>query len=410
MKVIRNQIPEAGNEMRLSLSFLVFGFCLLGIAATPAPSPTQPLTAAQQRGKAIYIHGESTAGRAVTAVLGDEGDGVPATIVPCANCHGEDGRGKPEGSVRPPDITPESLSRSGQTNGRTRSAYTRPLLKRAITMGFDSGRNELNAAMPRYRMAMQDAEDLLAYLEMVGHEPQPGVSSDVIRIKLAGDTGELHGAEIYGRRLEFVREGEALFTIDASDDPAASVAAAERDHIPTVIVHAPAGINPYTFVLTAGDDEQRAALHNFARGQDAVMIEGDCMASLARTAALTAPQPPPLVLMTAAVAKTCTLAGIPVALDRKIIVAAPLPPTPDATQGAAAVAVAITTNLLAQLGRDVTRAALVNALEHVHHVETRVLPPITWEANRHGTHAAWLMTVDLKAQRLLAEPGWVEGE
>ena len=287
--------------------------------------PTLRLTAAQERGKTIYVRGESIGGRPITAVLGDEETGVPAAIVPCANCHGEDGRGKPEGSVLPPDITPESLARVTQVNGRTRPRYTRPLLKRAITMGFDSGRNELNAAMPRYRMVMQDAEDLLLYLEIVGHEPQPGVSSDAIRIKLVGETGELRGAEVYGRRLELVREGEAFFTIDTSDDPGASVAAAERDHIPTIVVHAPVSTNPYTFVLTAGADEQRAALRAFARGQESVMIDDDCMAGLARSAAL---PHPPLVLMTAAVAKTCDLATIPAALDRRIVVAAPLPPRP----------------------------------------------------------------------------------
>ncbi len=409
---MRNQKPETRNQKQSSFVLAVFFWFLVSgfwfkAGADVDPLAAPPLTAAQTRGKAIYIRGESTTGRPITAVLGDDETGVPAAIVPCANCHGEDGRGKPEGGVRPPDITPESLARATQVNGRTRPLYTRPLLKRAITMGFDSGRHELNAAMPRYRMALQDAEDLLAYLEIAGHEPQPGVSNDALRIKLAGDTGELRGAEIYGRRLEFVREEEALFTIDGSDDPGASVAAAERDHIPTIVVRAPVSTNPYTFVLTAGDDAQRAALRAFALGQNSVMIEGDCMANLARAAAL---PHPPLVLMTAAVAKTCDLATIPAALDRRIIVAAPLPPTPDATRGAAAAGLAIATNLLAQLGRDVTRTAFVDALEHVHRVDTRLLAPITWEANRHGTRAAWLMTVDVKAQRLLAEPGWVEGE
>jgi len=409
-----NQKPETRNYDG-PFWFLVSGFWFNASADVDSPA-AHPLTAAQLRGKAIYLRGESTTGHPVTAVLSEEGDAVPAAVVPCANCHGEDGRGKPEGGVRPPDITPESRARATEVNSRKRPAYSRPLLKRAITMGFDSGRSVLNIAMPRYQLVMQDAEDLLAYLEIVGHEPQPGVSGDAIRIKLAGDPGPLHAGEIYGRKVELVHDGEAFLTIDASDDSRASVTAAEHDHIPTLVVSAPAGTNPYTFALTAGDDEQRAALRAFAHRQEPVqeslmqeslMIDSDCMAALGRAAAL---PHPPLVLMTAAVAKTCDLATIPIALDRRIIVAAPLPPTPDATRNATAAAVAIATNLLSQLGRDVTRATFTTALEHVYKLDTSSLPPITWDANHHGTRTAWLMTVDVKAQRLLAEPGWVAGE
>jgi hypothetical protein len=341
------------------------------------------LTSAQERGKAIYLTGESKSGRAVTAILGDDTAGIPAAIVPCANCHGEDGRGKPEGGVRPAEITPEVLARPATINGRTRPPYTRPLLKRAITMGFDSGRHELNAAMPRYRMAMQDAEDLLAYLDILGHEPQPGVTDEAIRIRVTGDTGTLPSATIYGRKLEVVREGEAFLAIDASADPSASVAAAERDGIPTIVVQSAATITGrWAFCLTASEDDQRAALRKYA---------------------------PDAVVLTASEAKTRDLASLPA--GRRVIVAAPLPPIPEATRNAAAAAMAIVTKLLSQLGRDVTRGALAEALQHVYRIETKVLPPITWDANRHhGTRAAWLMTLDRQSQRLLAEPGWVEGE
>ncbi len=365
-------------------------------------------SAQQERGKAIYLRGESPSHHPITAMLGRDGVAVPAAIVPCLNCHGEDGRGKPEAGVRPADITPDSLARAATLNGRTRPAYTRPLLKRAITMGFDSGRHRLGDAMPRYRLSMQDADDLLAYLERLGREPQPGVTDDALRIEVVGDVGAPPGAEIYGRRLQFVREGEAFFTIDASEDPSAGVAAAERDRRPTIVARAPAPITSrFVFSLTASDDDQRLALRTYARGRERVLVDGDCAAALAGAAART---PAPLVLMTAATARTCDLAAIPPALDRRVIVAAPLPPSIEATRQAVAAAVAITTKLLAQLGRDATRAALVDALEHVYRVDTRFFPPLTWEANRHhGTTAAWLMTVDVQSQRLLAQPGWVEG-
>jgi mono/diheme cytochrome c family protein len=360
------------------------------------------------RGKAIYLRGESPANRPITAVLGSDSDTVPAAIVPCVNCHGDDGRGKPEGGIRPADITPEALGRTATINGRLRPAYTRPLLKRAITMGFDSGRQELNAAMPRYRMSIEDADDLLAYLEKVGHEPQPGVTNDTLRIRVVGDAGPLPGAQIYGRSVRFVREGEAFLTIDASDDPSASLAAAERERVPTIVVRPSMPITGrFVFSLTASDDDQLAALRTYARGQDSIVVAGDCTATLARAATL---PHPPLVLMTATSAKSCDIAAIPAALDHRVIVAAPLPPTAEATHDAVTVALTIATRLLAQLGRDATRSQLIDALEHVYRVDTHLLPPITWEPNRHnGTKAAWLMTVDVPLQRLLAKPGWVDG-
>jgi mono/diheme cytochrome c family protein len=362
----------------------------------------------QERGKAIYLRGQSPSNRPITAILGSDPEAVPAAIVPCVSCHGEDGRGKPEGGVVPADITPESLARATTLGGRTRPPYTGPLLKRAITMGFDSGRHELNAAMPRYRMSIEDADDLIAYLALVGHESQPGVTDDALRIRIVGQAGPPPSMEIYGRKVQFVRDGEALLTIDASDDPGVSLAAAEHERIPTIVVHAPGPITSrFAFSLTAGDDDQRLALRTYARGLESILVEGDCNAALARAAAL---PHPPLVLMTASTARTCDITAIPPALDRRVIVAAPLPPSPEASERAASAAGAVATNLLAQLGRNPTRSALVDALEHVYRVDTHFLPAITWEPNRHtGTRTAWLMTVDVKSQRLLGQPGWVEG-
>ena len=362
------------------------------------------LTPPQERGKAIFFHGESSAGRAITAVVGTDSDAVPAAILPCANCHGEDGHGRPEGGLRPADITSESLSRVAALNGRTRPPYTRALLKRAITMGFDSGRHELNTAMPRYSMTQEDANDLLAYLELLGHEPQPGVSDDSIRIRIVGDVGSLKGTRVYGRQIELVRDGDAFLVIDATQDGTASVEAAEHDRIPTIVLRAPAALSSrYAFSLTAGEEDQLEALRAYGRrrGAEPVVVT-DC-AALPRTAAL--------LLMTAKTASKCELGAFPASFDRRVIVAAPLPPSERAMRAAAAAALAITTELLARLGRDVTRTALVDALEHVYRADSHELPPLTWSPNRHtATRAAWLMTLDLGSQRLIGEPGWVSPE
>jgi len=61
-----------------------------------------PLTPAQQRGKRLYLAGESAAGRKVVALIGADNAEVAASVVPCASCHGRAGRGKAEGGIRPP--------------------------------------------------------------------------------------------------------------------------------------------------------------------------------------------------------------------------------------------------------------------------------------------------------------------
>lgn len=272
--------------MKRGLGFAVFALLAPFVLSEAGEKYALALTPQQSRGKVIYLRGESPAGRPVSAVLGAESDAVPGAIVPCANCHGEDGNGKPEGGVRPAGITPELLARSLTLNGRTRRSYTHDLLKRAVTMGFDSSSNELNAAMPRYRMAMQDADDLLAYLAVLGHEPQPGVTGDALRIRIIGDAGALRGTSVYGRQIEFVRDGEAFLTVDASGDAANSIAASERERIPTIVLDSQSAIlSHYAFSLTAGPTTR------LPRSRDS---PGPRMPSSSRTIAMPRlPAPPP---------------------------------------------------------------------------------------------------------------------
>jgi hypothetical protein len=55
------------------------------------------LTESERRGKAIYLRGDSTSGRKITAMLGDLD--VPASTMTCGGCHGLRGEGKTEGGV-----------------------------------------------------------------------------------------------------------------------------------------------------------------------------------------------------------------------------------------------------------------------------------------------------------------------
>ncbi|MDB5901553.1 MAG: c-type cytochrome [Betaproteobacteria bacterium] len=382
----------------------------LAALALFAPAWAQGLTPVQERGREIYLTGQSAAGREIGAVISAGSDPVPATLLPCAKCHGDDGRGRPEGGVRPADITPAALGRDAWVGARSRPAYTRPLLERAFRMGYDAGRNELDRTMPRFRMTPDDANDLLAYLEILGSDAPRGVSDDAVRINVVGAPGLVATtASIYGRRIELRhgRGADALLTIDATPDGDATLDAAGRDSIPALAVHSARAVpGRYAFVMTATNEDQVAALLSYARGKayKPVMLTSGCrgIGNISRDA---------LVLMTSQAAANCDPASIPRSLDRRVIVAAPSPPGPEGASTAAQAALSIVANVLAQLGRDLSSHSLLAVLERVHRFQTPGFAPVTWTANRHfGTKSVWLMTLDLQTQRLIGEPGWVEGE
>jgi hypothetical protein len=306
------------------------------------------LTPSQERGRQIYVHGESKSGRAITATIGEGGTPFSAAIVPCTNCHGEDGRGRAESNVRPADITPEALARAATINGRTRTAYTRPHLKRAIGMGFDSARNPLNTAMPRYAMSQDDASDLLDFLAILGSESQPGITDETIRIGVIGDdTLTAPDTRIYGRRIELVhdRSPDVFLRIDATSNPVA-------DNIPTISVRS----------LTTSAEEQRNAMLTYATG---LGIEPAFASNCDFRGA------DPYLFLTSDVASQCDLANVP--LDRRIIIAVSPPPTASVLE--------MVTSLLGTLGRDLTRSALNEVLERQ-------------KAKRH----VWLMTLDTSSR------------
>jgi ABC-type branched-subunit amino acid transport system substrate-binding protein len=289
---------------------------LLGAAAWTA-APAADLSPAAARGKQIYGTGTSPAGGAMTAVLGDGGAEVPASALPCAGCHGSDGRGGREGGVRPSDLTREALRRAAAGGGdsRRRPAYSDGSLIRAVTMGIDPAGHELQAAMPRYRLTRQDAADLLAYLERLGHEAEPGLTAGAIRLGVLLPGGarpesaaqaaavravlearfaELESAGgLYGRRLTLsfaalpeppaeraakLREllaREPLFALvgaylaGAETEMAAAVAAAAIPLIGPLTARPRQDfpLNRYVFYLTPGLAEQANALVEFAARQ-----------------------------------------------------------------------------------------------------------------------------------------------
>jgi ABC-type branched-subunit amino acid transport system substrate-binding protein len=143
------------------------------------------LTQEQQRGKRIFLEGSVVPGGEITAELDGKGAVVPASIVPCAGCHGSDGRGRAEGGIIPPNITWETLTKPygvSRAQGPKRPRYTERLLKRAILDGIDSSGASLATIMPRYRMSSSDLTDLIAYLHVLGSDRDPGITSSELRV------------------------------------------------------------------------------------------------------------------------------------------------------------------------------------------------------------------------------------
>jgi ABC-type branched-subunit amino acid transport system substrate-binding protein len=150
-----------------------------------APEPRAEDAGASERGRLIYRKGSGQSGRPITAVLQGSNAEVSASLITCAHCHGDDGHGRPEGGIEPPDLTWDVLTDPGGARrpaGRARPAYDRPSLVRAITMGIDAGGRTMGPGMPRYRLDQRDTADLISYLEVLGHDAIPGLTEGEIHL------------------------------------------------------------------------------------------------------------------------------------------------------------------------------------------------------------------------------------
>jgi ABC-type branched-subunit amino acid transport system substrate-binding protein len=189
--------------------------------------PANALTEAQQRGKQIYFEGTSPRGALINAVVGDEASIIPAAAIPCANCHGYDGLGRPEGGVIPTDVRWSQLIKTYghvHEDGRRHPAFDEESLTRSIIAGVDPANNRLDTSMPLYLLSGDDAADLVAYLKVLEQDFDPGVEEDRVRVATMlpregrtaplGDAMEkvlrAHFADVnerggvFGRRIELV--------------------------------------------------------------------------------------------------------------------------------------------------------------------------------------------------------------
>lgn len=173
------------------------GFLLLSAALFSPALSAASLTASEARGKQLYLTGVSPSGQPVKALVGSESTELSGTDVPCAGCHGEDGRGRPEGGIVPTDITFEYLTLAyghRHDNGRKHAAFTADTLAAAIAGGIDPAGNQLDSIMPRYRLSAADSADLIAYLKRLSTDDDPGLNDSVIRLgTLLPTSGPLAG-------------------------------------------------------------------------------------------------------------------------------------------------------------------------------------------------------------------------
>lgn len=234
-----------------------------------APNAATGLTPQEKRGKQIYVQGTTAAGREILAYVGDASIEVPGSTLPCANCHGLDGQGKPEGGVVPTNISWEVLTKPyevTQLSGRKRPPYTERALELAMTRGLDPAGTKLHVAMPRYQMAREDMADLVAYLKRVGQDRDPGLTEKSITVgTIVPVKGELAGVgqairaaltayfdDVNGRGGIYNRKVELKF-IETAETPAATAANLRRSlQDEQIFVLASA--------FTAGADREIAAL------------------------------------------------------------------------------------------------------------------------------------------------------
>ena len=202
------------------------------------------LTANEQAGKRLYREGVSSSDVQLQARVGASDISVPASVLPCASCHGNDGRGRAEGGVRPPNLDWQRLAQgqgAREANGRSYPAYTDRSLARAIQQGVDPAGNRLDPAMPRFELTLADQRNLTAYLKRLAEERDPGIEEGVLRLgtllPASGPLAEVglvvravledglaqlnQQGGIHGRRLQLV-------VLDPGEDPASAEQALQQ--------------------------------------------------------------------------------------------------------------------------------------------------------------------------------------
>ena len=169
---------------------------LAGAAGDPATTAVQPLTGDAARGQRLYQQGLQADGQPLRARR--EGVGpLPTSGVACVHCHRPSTMGGSEGGLLVPPLLGSLLFAAAQPAVRprvgpgvvhqglryqSRSAYTEPLLQRALADGLDPDGVALDVAMPRYALDAQAVADLAAYLRQRAQAQPPGLVGNTLHL------------------------------------------------------------------------------------------------------------------------------------------------------------------------------------------------------------------------------------
>ena len=195
---LRNGAVAAGKTTRQAAAAPIAGVLAGMLLLMPASaSLAGDLTAAEERGKYIYEEGKSRSRRLIRADLGAGAEPTPASVLPCINCHGADGRGAEDYvGVAPLNVNWYALASSGQHQHALRShaPFDDMSLARAIILGKDPDGNDMDKSMPRYDLNKEDATDLIAYLKVMDSQSDPAITSDTIHVGTVLPTEGQHAA------------------------------------------------------------------------------------------------------------------------------------------------------------------------------------------------------------------------
>lgn len=235
-------LSPSGKGKARRLAPWVF-LCLVGWSSICAASELQ-LTELEARGKHVYSVTSSASGGEITVLVPVSSMEMPGEAMPCVNCHGADGLGRPESDVLPTNITWRELAKPYPVRlpgGRERPPYDEDALKAAITRGVDPAGRPLAPTMPVYRMPDEDLTALIAYLKRLGVEREAGVTDSVIRLGTLlpsrgrfGGLGQAMEAMLRACLSEINRQGGIysrtleLEVIEVGDSPQSGLEALKR--------------------------------------------------------------------------------------------------------------------------------------------------------------------------------------
>lgn len=203
--------PQARRALRVGIRLAT---ALALFPSVPGPAFAEQPAIPVEAGRALFLGHAPEEGPEPLAILRGSRSGVPAARFACANCHGRDGLGQGEGSLRAPSIRWQDLARAAPQRGET---YDATRFARALADGVDPGGRTLDRLMPSYVLSEVQTASLIAYLKAIDEDQRVGVGPSTIRLgilsagvgdgfpaTLAQAFGQALPSPVFGRRVELV--------------------------------------------------------------------------------------------------------------------------------------------------------------------------------------------------------------